>query len=136
MGPALDEVVGPDVVWTLWPETDAGSIIQPEPALLRLLLWDLQPLPPPDPLDLLQVHRLAGLPKERRNAPVTVATELRGERDDVRCQGFFIGPTLRRLPLGRTMLPKHATGKPFRDLELLPDMLDASTAAGGAQKFR
>ena len=33
------------------------------------------------------------------------------------------------------MLPEHAAGKPFRDIELLPDMIDASTAAGGAQKF-
>jgi hypothetical protein len=58
---------------------------------------------------------------------------LRGERDDVRRQGFFIGPTLQRLSLGRTMLPEHKTGEPFRDPERLPDMLDASTAAGGAQ---
>ncbi len=33
------------------------------------------------------------------------------------------------------MLPESATGEPFRDLELLPDVLDAATAAGGAQKF-
>jgi hypothetical protein len=34
------------------------------------------------------------------------------------------------------MLPQHATGEPFRDAELLPDMLNTSSAAGGAQKFR
>ena len=33
------------------------------------------------------------------------------------------------------MLTENATGKPFRDTELLPDMIDTSTTAGGAQKF-
>jgi len=47
VGSAFNEVVRPNVVRTLWPETDAGPIIQPKPPLLRLLLWDLQPLPPP-----------------------------------------------------------------------------------------
>ena len=49
--------------------------------------------------------------------------------------GPFICPALRRLPLGRAVLPERATGEPFREAELLPDMLDASTAAGGAQRF-
>jgi len=30
---------------------------------------------------------------------------------------------------------EHATGEPLRDAELLPDVIDAGTAAGGAQKF-
>ena len=66
---------------------------------------------------------------------VSVAPILRGERDDVGRQDVFIGPSARHFPLCRAMLPEHATGEPFRDPELLPDMLDASTAAGGAQKF-
>jgi hypothetical protein len=31
------------------------------------------------------------------------------------------------------MLPEHATGEAFRDVELLPDVIDAGAAAGGAQ---
>jgi hypothetical protein len=34
------------------------------------------------------------------------------------------------------MLAEHATGKAFRHLELLLDVVDAGTTAGGAQKFR
>ena len=41
-GLAFDEVVGPDVVRTLWPETDAGPVLQPEPVPLWLRLWNLQ----------------------------------------------------------------------------------------------
>ena len=66
---------------------------------------------------------------------VSAAPILRGEHDDVGRQDVFIGPSARHFPLCRAMLPEHATGEPFRDPELLPDMLDASTAAGGAQKF-
>jgi hypothetical protein len=47
-----------------------------------MLLWDVQPLPPPGPLDALHVHRPASLPKERRDAAVAVAPVLPGERDD------------------------------------------------------
>jgi hypothetical protein len=31
------------------------------------------------------------------------------------------------------MLSEHATGEAFRHLELLPDVVDAGSAAGGAQ---
>ena len=66
---------------------------------------------------------------------VSVAAVLRGERDDVGGQRFFIGPPRRYLPLGRAVLPEHPAGQPLRDTELLPDMLDAGPATGGAQKF-
>ena len=135
MGPALDEVVGPDMVWPLWSQTDARPVAEPKPTFLRLLLRDFQPLPPPDPFDALHVHCPSDLTEERGDATVAVAAKPAGERDDVRSQRIFIGPSARRLPLGRTVLPEHATGKPLRDTELLPDVIDAGTAAGGAQKF-
>lgn len=46
-GSVLDEVAGPDVVWTLWPEMHAGPIVQPKPPFLPLPLWDLKPFTPP-----------------------------------------------------------------------------------------
>ncbi len=39
------------MVRSLRPQTDAGPVTQPEPTLLGLLPGNLQPLPPPDPLD-------------------------------------------------------------------------------------
>ena len=59
--PALDEVVGPDVVRPLRAKTDARPVIQPEAAFLRLLLRHLQPLLSPYPLDPLHIHRPAGI---------------------------------------------------------------------------
>jgi hypothetical protein len=106
-----------------------------EPALLRLLLGNLEPLPPPDPLDPHPVHRPASLPKERRDPAVALPSILRGERDDVRPQRIFIGTSARHLPLGRPVLAELAANEAFRDVELLPDVIDAGPAAGGAQKF-
>jgi len=34
VGPFMNEVIGPDMIGTLWPEADAGSIIQLQPSLL------------------------------------------------------------------------------------------------------
>jgi hypothetical protein len=56
----LDKVVRPDVVRALGPQPEAGPVRQPEPAALGLLLGDLQPLTPPDPLHPLVVDHPAG----------------------------------------------------------------------------
>ena len=42
----FDEVVRPNMVWILWPQPDARSVIEPESSSLRLLIWNPQPLPP------------------------------------------------------------------------------------------
>ena len=123
------------MIRALRPQTEAGSVVQPEPSLLRLLLWHLQPLPPPDPLHPLHVHRPTCCAQERRDAAIAVAPILGGERNDVRRQRLFIGPSAGCLPLGRAMLAEHAAGEALRHLELLPNVLDTGTAAGGAQKF-
>ena len=88
------------------------------------------------PKGALHVHGPSGLVQKGRDAPIAIATILRGQRDDVRGQRFLIGTLARHLPLGRTVLAEHAAGKPFRDTEVLHDVIDTTTAAGGAQKFR
>ncbi len=133
--PALDEVVGPDVVRPLRPETDARSVVQPEPALLGLSRGHLQPLPPPYSLDTLHIHGPARIPKKSRDPAVAVAPVLGCERDDVRRQRIIVGTAPRHLPLGRAMLSKYATDDALRNGELSPDMIDTGSATGGAQKF-
>lgn len=123
------------MVRTLWPQTDARPAVEPEPRVLRLLLRNPEPLPPPYPLDVLHVHRPIGLARTGSDPAISVAPVLRGEREDVGGQRVFIGAPLRDLSLGRAMLPEHATGEPFRDPELLPDILDVSTAAGGLRSL-
>ena len=123
------------MVGSLRSKTDAGPVIEPEPRPLWLLLGNLQPLPSPDPLDPLHVHDPTGVTQQGRDPPVAIATILRGERDDVRGERLLVGTTVRNLPLCRSMLTEHPAGEPFGDPELLPDMIDTTTAPGGAQKF-
>ena len=133
VGPTLDEVIGPDMVWMLGSKPDARSVIQPEPPLLRLLLGNLQPLPPPDPFDTLGVHRPAFRPQHRRDPAIAIAAIPGSEPDNVGGQCLFIGSAVRLLALGRTMLAENLAGKPLRDGELRHDMVDAVTTTGGAQ---
>ena len=55
MGAIFDKVIGPYVIGMLRPQADARPGIEPEAFALRLLLWNFQPLPPPDTLHALEV---------------------------------------------------------------------------------
>ena len=50
------DVGGPYVIWMLWPQTDARSIVEAESASLRLLWLDLQPFPSSETLYPLVIH--------------------------------------------------------------------------------
>ena len=114
------------MVRTLGPQTDARPVVEPEPALLRLLLRDFQLLPLPlaivlgpmadhgSPLDALHVHRASCFRTERGDPSAAVAPLLGGERDHVRGQRLLVSPPARQLPLRGAMLADHARCKPFR----------------------
>ena len=67
MGSVLDEVVGPDVVTVFRPQSDARPVIEPQTAAFGLLLGNLQPLAPPNPLDPLVIDLP---PTRRRNSAI------------------------------------------------------------------
>ena len=115
MGAVLDEVVRPDVIGILGPQPNAGSVVEPEPSSLRLLLWHFEPLPPPDPLDPLLVHEPAGVPQQGCDAPVAITAVLGGQGDDVGGQGRFILRLFGDLTLSGAMLAQNPAGLPFRD---------------------
>ena len=71
------------MVRVLRSQTDARTVVEPEPSTPRLFLGDLQPLPSPDPLDALEVHHLAGMPQQRGDPAIAVAARAGGERDDL-----------------------------------------------------
>lgn len=70
VGAGFDDVVGADMVRALRPQTDAGPVVEPEPTLLRLFCRHLEPLPPPDALDPLHVHRPTGFTLKGCDAPI------------------------------------------------------------------
>jgi hypothetical protein len=109
----LDEVVRPDVVRALGPETHAGAVVQPQPAPLRLLAWHLEPLAAPDPLDPLRVHPPAGGPQQGGDPPVAVAAVRARERDDVGRQQLLVRPGLGGVALHGAVLPQGPAGPPL-----------------------
>ena len=64
VGLRLDEVITPDMIAMLWSQTDAGSVVQPEPAARLLLLRYFQPLTAPDPLDAITPDLPTGVGKQ------------------------------------------------------------------------
>ena len=55
MGSILDEVIRPDVIAVFRAQPDTRAVREPQTAAFGLLLGNLQPLTPPDPLDPLVV---------------------------------------------------------------------------------
>ena len=123
------------MVRMLGPQTDAGAVIEPEPLSLRLLCWKLQPLPPPDPLDALDVHHPASVAQQRRDPAIAIAAILDGERDYVRGQRSLIIWRPSDLALRRAMLAENAAGETLGHAEAFPDALHADAAASGAYQF-
>jgi hypothetical protein len=78
------------MIGTLWPEADAGSIIQPQPSLLWLLLRYFKPLTPPDPFNPLMVHMPTGLVQQSCHATIPVTTISASQLDNVCGQAGLI----------------------------------------------
>ena len=98
MRAVLDKVVRPDVVRPLGPQTDARSVVEPEPAPFRLFGRNFQPLAPPDPFDPLVVDDPACRRSQKlRDLPVAIAAILTGEFNDIGGQPFFVISPRRRL---------------------------------------
>lgn len=90
VGPVMDEVIGPDMIGTLWPEADAGSIIQPQPSLLWLLLRYFKPLTPPYPFNPLMIYMPTRLVQQSCHAAIAVSTIGASQLNDVCCQAGFV----------------------------------------------
>ncbi len=131
-GPVLDKVVTPDVVRIFRPQPDAGSVVEPEPPLLRLLLRHFQPLLPPDPLHPFAVHFPAGIPQKSRDAPIAIAAILESKRDDVGGQGRLVIWGGGDLALGGAVLAENPADPSLGQAQFGSHVLHARTAAGGA----
>ncbi len=70
--PRRHEIVAPYMVLILWPESDARTIIQPQPPSFRLLLRYLQTFSPPNPLYPLMVYLPSLIIQKTGNPPIPV----------------------------------------------------------------
>jgi hypothetical protein len=118
------------------PQLDAGSVSEPETTSLRLLLWHLESLQSPDPLDPLVVDNPAGGRTQKFcDLPVAAAAILTGKRDDVDGKPFPIVLPARNTSLRRTMLAEHAADPELGQLQLRSNVRNADGATGGAYQF-
>jgi hypothetical protein len=132
MGPVFHEVVGPDVIAMLRPQADTRSVIEPQSSAFWLLLRNLQPLAPPDPLDPLVIDEPARVPQQRRDLAVAIAAIKTGEFNDVGRQPLFVFMAPRSLALCRAMLAERCASATLRNMQFTSDMLDAGAATRGA----
>ena len=135
MGPVMHEVIGPDMVGPLCAQPDAGAVVEPQTAPLRLLAGHLQPLAPPQALDPLVVDQPAGVAQQGGDPAIAVTTVPAGQLDHVRDQAILVVTAARDTALGRALLSQHPAGAALRDPEPATDMVDALAAARGAHKF-
>ena len=132
VGAVGDEVVGPHMVGAFWPQTDARSVVEPEPPPFGLFCWDFQPLTTPDALNTLPVHHPPRCPQKRRDPAVSVAAILAGELDDVSCQSHFIVGRCRHPALRGPMLSQGPACPPLRYTQFGNNMVHTRTATCGA----
>ena len=90
VGAFRHEVISPDVVTTLRPQTDTGAVGKPQTASLGLAAGHLEALRAPDALHALLVDVLAGHLQQAGDALVAVAPEAPGQGDDGRGQGVLV----------------------------------------------
>jgi hypothetical protein len=132
MGAILDKVVGPDVIAVLWPQSDAGSVIEPQPPAFRLLLGNLQSLTPPDPLDPLVTHQPTRIPQQSGDLAIAITAVKMSQFDDVGGQPLFVFTAPRCLALCRAMLAECRASATLGDMQFMSDMLDTGSATRGA----
>ena len=106
--------------------------VQPEPPLLRLLLWNFQPLSSPEPFNTAIADAPTCFSEQCCNPAITVSTKLSGQLDHVRNKSVFISVPVGGMSLCRAMLPQYSTRSPFRDFEMDAHMINASTTTSGA----
>jgi hypothetical protein len=114
------------------PETDARSVVEPEPPALTLFAGDLQPLTPPDAFNPLVVDRPARRLQHLGDPAIAEPTELTDQFDDVRDQRGFIIGRRGHLALRGPILTKNPAGSTFRDPQFPDHMIHAGAAACGA----
>lgn len=132
MGAILHEVVGPDVVGPLGPETHARPVVEPETTPLRLLHWDFQPFPAPDPIDALDVDPTAFGNQHRADAAIAVTAIAGREPHDVGCQCRSVVRRLQMPSLRRTWLSDDSTRAALRDIQARTDVLNTRPLPGRA----
>ena len=84
MRSVFNKIIRPDMIYMLWPKTNAGTVIEPKPLTFWLLARDLEPLSSPDPLNALRVQNPASLAQKGRDTAIPITAILSCKLNNVR----------------------------------------------------
>src|SRR5215510_6944372 len=130
-----DEIVAPDMIQAHWPQSNTGTIVQPQPRSGSLFLRYFQPLPSPDPLHAILAHPPSRTSQQPGDPPVAVAAILRGQGNDRLGQRTFLAPGHPCIALCPASLPQQPASMPFRQPIRFLRLLHRTTSPLGAYQF-
>ena len=84
IGSVVNKVIRLDMIAVLWPQPQAGSVIQPESPFLGLFHRYFQPLTSPQAFNALVIDLPAGISQQSRNPAISISTILSHQFDHVR----------------------------------------------------
>ena len=119
MGLRLNEVVAPDMVAMLRSQSDAGSVVEPEPAAWPLLPGYFQPLTAPDPLNAITSDLPAGVGKQGCDPAIAISSILGCQGDNRSCQRILVSSNDAGVSLCSAVLAEDPAGLAFREPKLL-----------------
>ena len=119
-----DEVVAPDMTGILRPQSDARTIVKPQPPALGLLLRNLEPFTAPDTLDPFGIDHPSFVAQQRCDPAIAIATILLRQPDDCSCQRLLICWRHWQLALGRAVLANDPAGTALGYIQHLLHMID------------
>ena len=117
-------------------QSNAGTVVEPQPPSRLLPFGYFGPSTAPDPLDAITANLPAGFGKKRPDPTIAIASITRSQRDNRARQRIFISPDDGGVSLRPAWLADDPAGMTFRETVLLPNaLLDCLAAPLGAYKF-
>ena len=116
----------------LRPETNARSVIEPEPTSHWLFHGNLEPLTAPQAFDPFVVQLPFRISQHGCDPTITVTPIMTGPFDHVLNQAFLIVSGLRNIAVRRAMLLQDPAGAAFGNIEPTPHQVDTVAAPTGA----
>ena len=120
------------MVRTFRAKPNTRAVVEPQPALLGLFCWNLQPLSLPQTLDALVVYVPAGMTKKSCDTAITVSAILPCQLGHISNKALFVFSASWHPALRRAMLTKHTTGPTLRDAKLITHPVNAPPPTRGA----
>ena len=112
----------------LRPETNARSVIEPEPTSHWLFHGNLEPLTAPQTFDLFVVQVPSRIYQHVYDPTINVTPILTGPFDHVLNQTLLIISGLRNIAVRRAMLLQNPAGAAFGNIEPTPHQVDTVAA--------